>query len=159
MKRLLLSAAVLLLLVVPQLALGTDLDDFKAASEKFQKAWNSLDAATIASMIYPGSANFDRDANYPSVAPMDPKQTEAVIRANLQGFFAGLESLTITINFQYRVEGNTGLLWGFQTVVVKPKVGLTQTNQSRVTSTWMKSGDKWRIILSHVSPMPAGWHF
>ena len=46
MKRLVLSITLLTLLVVPQVSLGGDVDDLKAAYEKAVQAWNNLDAET-----------------------------------------------------------------------------------------------------------------
>jgi hypothetical protein len=54
MKQLIISAAVLALLIVPNLVFGDDLADLKAINEQQVIAWNSLDAATLASMVYPG---------------------------------------------------------------------------------------------------------
>lgn len=48
MKKLFVSIAVLLLLAVPQLAAGAEVDDFKAEVEKFVQAFNAFDLATIA---------------------------------------------------------------------------------------------------------------
>lgn len=51
MKRLLLAVAVLVLLVVPQFALGSDLDDLKAADNQGQKLNLSLDPKDIESYV------------------------------------------------------------------------------------------------------------
>ena len=138
MKRLLISVGALVLLVAPQLILGADLDDLKAANERMVKAANSLDAAAIASMIHPGFVLFGRDSAFALVAPTEPKQAEATLRTLLQNGFATAESLNTTpVNTQYRVIGNTGIVWGYSTVVTKPKGGPLQTTQSRVTWTWI----------------------
>ena len=58
MKRLHVSITILTLLVLPQFALGSDLDDLKAAYANVIQAWNNLDADAIASMEYPGRVSF-----------------------------------------------------------------------------------------------------
>lgn len=58
MKRLLIPLTIFALLVVPQFAAGSDLDDFKAFHEKVINAWNSLDAEALTQVILPGSIMF-----------------------------------------------------------------------------------------------------
>ena len=155
MKRLLVSIAVLALIVAPQFVLGSDLEELKAFQEQMNKAYNSLDAATIASMIYPGSVMFTDNSATANVAPME--STEAILRTALNKSFAALESLTVTpVNMQYRVVGNTAILWGYQTIASKPKDGPLKTRQIRVTYTLIKSGGKWSVLLGHESAIPSG---
>jgi ketosteroid isomerase-like protein len=155
MKRLLLSIAAATLLVAPQLALGADADDLKAAYEKVLKAYNSLDAAAIASMIHPGAVNFDRNMAFPSVAPI--KDTEAQLTSSLKASFAQIELLNITpVNYQCKVFGSTGIVWGYATTAIKLKDGPVRVMYSRVTSTWVKSGGKWLALMMHASAIPSG---
>jgi ketosteroid isomerase-like protein len=155
MKRLLISVAVLALLVAPRLTFGADVDDLKAAVERAIKAFNSLDPAPLASTVHPGFVMFDRDSAFADVSPM--QNVEASTRTGLQSWFATLESLNITpVNYQYKVVGNTGIVWGYETMTYKPKGGPMQTIQSRVTSVYLKSGGKWLIIMSHSSAIPSG---
>jgi ketosteroid isomerase-like protein len=145
----------LVVLVVPQFSFGADVDDLKAAVEQAIRAFNSLNPAPLALAVHPGFVMFDRDSAFADVSPM--QNIEASIRSGLQSWFATLESLNITpVNYQYRVVGNTGIVWGYETVTYKPKGGPVQTKQSRVTSTYIKSGGKWLILLNHSSAIPSG---
>jgi hypothetical protein len=153
MRKLMMFAAVLVLFVAPQLSFGDDVDDLKAASEKINKAYMALDAATIVSMIYPGAASFDRDSAFPSVAPTDSKVT----LASLQGYLAAVESLILVpVNNQYKVVGNTGIIWGYATSILKLKGGQPQMKQSRTSSTWIKVDGKWMVLSGHTSAIPSG---
>jgi hypothetical protein len=85
------------------------------------------------------------------------QNAEASARTGLQSFFDTLESLTRTpINLQYRVVGNTGIVWGYETLTYKPKDGPMKTIQSRVTATYTKSGGKWLLLTRHESAIPSG---
>ena len=155
MKRLFMSVSVLVLLVAPQFTFAADVDDLKAAEAQLIKALNSLDAAAFASMIHPGSVNYGRDSAFAELAPME--NPEATIRTGLQGWFSTVESINITpVNYQYRVVGNTGIVWGHDTASIKPKDGPMKAVQSRMTDTWIKSGGKWLLLMSHNSAIPSG---
>ena len=76
MRRILTILTIFLLLFIPQVSSGGDVDDFKAAYEKIIQAWNTNDAETIASMIYPGAVNFEANAPFPSLAPTENTQAQ-----------------------------------------------------------------------------------
>ena len=48
MRRLIAPLTILTILVIPQLTFGSDLEEFKAAVERFSQAFNSMDADAIA---------------------------------------------------------------------------------------------------------------
>ena len=157
MKRLLIAMTIVTLLVLPQFALGSDVNDLKAVNEQSVEAWNSLDAATLASMVHPGFVSFDRDSAFASELPMNQKEAEAENFASLKSYFDTLESLKVTlIDYKYRIVGNTGIVWGYWTSEAKPKDGPVETIQARGTYTWIKSDGKWRIIAAHASAIPSG---
>ena len=151
MKRSLIWIALLALLVAPQFVLGSDLDDLKAINEKSIKAWSDFDAETLSETVYPGFVLFDRDSAFAEIITVESSAQ------GLKEYFATLESLSITpINYQYKVVGNTGIVWGYEAVTYKAKDGPVRSIQSRVTSTWIKSGGKWLILSSHSSAIPSG---
>jgi len=152
MKRLLISMTILAFLVVPQFALGADLDDFKAEVEKFVQAFNSFDVSTIAQTAHPGLVVYNTTSPFPDVYP-----TTAALANAMQEWFSTLESLNIVrVNPQYQVVGNTGVMWGYDTSTTKPKDGPTTTDHYRVTMTFIKSGGKWRVLTIHMSNLPSG---
>jgi ketosteroid isomerase-like protein len=155
MKRLMISVAALLLLVVPQLAFGTDLDDLKAADAQATKAFNSLDAATIASTVYPGGVYFGATDAFPTLVATE--NTVAQHTNLLKTLFGSLDYLfVVPYNIQYKVVGNTGIVWGHETVLSKAKGGQAQTRHYRVTTTWVKSDGKWMVFMVHQSAIPSG---
>lgn len=153
MKRLLISITILLLFAIPQFALGSDVEDLKATNEKMFKAYNTLDVETIASMVYPGGVLYDYGAAFPDTAPME--DTQAQLAKSLKTILSDLEYISITpYNVQYRVVGNTGIVWGHYTINVKPKGQSMITNHARMTSTWINSNGEWRNIMTHLSAIP-----
>jgi hypothetical protein len=155
MKRLLISMTILALLVVPQFASGGDVDDLKATVAKIIQAQDALDAEAVASIVYPGGVNYARDAAFPYVAPME--NTQAVVTELLKMEFDSLEFISVnTYNMQYRVVGNTGIVWGHSSASYKIKGEPIKTTHQRGTSTWVKSDGKWHMIMNHVSAIPPG---
>ena len=88
MKRLLILTTVLILFLIPQLTFSSDLDEFKAAVEKLDQAYNSMDADTIAEMNYPGSVIIESDAPFPNV-----HTTPEALKEGLQNWFSTIESI------------------------------------------------------------------
>jgi ketosteroid isomerase-like protein len=152
MKRLLTIITIFVLLAVPQFALASDLDDFKAEVDKFVQAFNSLDANAIAQTIQPGLVVFDYDSPFSSVYP-----DKTAVKESMQKWFSNLESLNIVlVEPQYNVVGNTGVMWGYETSTSKPKDGPSVTIHYRVIMTYIKSEGKWCVLTIHLSYLPPG---
>lgn len=152
MKRLFISLTILTLLVVPQFALGSDVDDLKAAVERFVQAFNSLDAGTVAEMAHPGLVVYNNVSPFPFVY-----SNTAAFEEDIQDYFSGLESLNYDLyNPQYMVVGNTGVMWGHETGTANTKEGLEDIVYFRVTMTFIKSDGNWRVLTIHLSELPSG---
>ena len=155
MKRLLISLTVIVLLIAPQFAFGSDVDDLKAADQKLTQAWNSLDAETAASMFSQGAVAYSAEGAFPLVAPMASTQAE---RADyMKAYLENVEYISIyPYNPQYRVFGSTGIAWGYYSISSKEKGQPRRIQYIRYTSTWIKSDGKWLLLLSHESTIPQG---
>jgi ketosteroid isomerase-like protein len=152
MKQYLFSMTILALLVVPQFALGSDVDAFEAEVEKYVQAFNSMDAATIGQTAHPGLVIYNTTSPFPTVYP-----DNAALSEGMKTFFSTLESLNITyVNPQYRVNGNYGVTWGYQSSVAKPKDGPETSDHYRITMTFIKSNGKWLVSSIHMSKFPSG---
>ncbi len=157
MKRLLISIAALVLLIAPQYAFGDDVADLKAAQGQLMKALTSYDAATITSLIHPGAALYSRDSAFPMVFPADSKEIQAIMATAMKSMSENIEVWNVNlVNMEYRVIGNIGMAWGYQSVVQKPKDGPQKTTQARATQTWIKAGGRWQLLMTHASAIPSG---
>jgi ketosteroid isomerase-like protein len=150
MKRLLFLFAVASLLVMPQYTLGADVDDLKVTYEKFLQAFNSLDAVTIAKTAEPGLVAYNTSSPFIEVFP-----TQDSFKQSMQNWFSGLESLNIDpVDLQFKVVGNTGIMWGYLSSTIKPNDGPSYTEHCRITSTFIKSSGQWRVLSIHMSYLP-----
>jgi hypothetical protein len=64
--------------------------------------------------------------------------------------------ILVPVNNQYKVVGNTGIIWGYATSILKLKGGQPQMKQSRTSSTWIKVDGKWMVLSGHTSAIPSG---
>lgn len=152
MKRLLFSFVVLSMLIMPQYTIGADVDDLKAHYEKWVQAFNSLDAATIAKSVEPGLVVYNTNSPFAEVL-----LTQDSFKQSMQNWFSGLESLNIVpVNLQYKVVGNTGIMWGYLSSTSKPKDGPSEAAHCRITTTFVKSSGQWRVLVIHMSKLPSG---
>jgi len=154
MKRLLISMTILALLVVPQLALGSDVDDLKAADDRARKLHYSLDpndVETYVGLFYKDIIDIEADRAFPTVL------TKEQLRQSKLNSIAQTESVDYTmVDAQYHVAGNTGVVCHYGTEVTKPKDGPTVTRNVRHSITFVKIDGKWLVYAYHASVIPSG---
>lgn len=127
-----------------------DVDELKATFEQVIAAINQRDADAWTSFVHDGFVVF------PPLSPFAVEGKEA-FRQFAQMFFAGSESVTVTpINPQFRVIGETGVIWTHLALSIKPHDGPLQTLFVREIVTYAKAGGKWRAVSNHLSRIPSG---
>lgn len=131
-------------------ARGDEVDSLRASFEREIAAFNARDLE----LLMGNQHDLVVALNPASPTPVDGKTAR---RQGYQALFATTESVTVTPkNPQFRVIGNTGIVWGEYTIAAKPKDKPLATNSVRFTRTYVKSSDgQWRLVLYHVSPLPA----
>lgn len=143
--------ALLAALAVPCTARGADIDDLKAAHEASVKALNARDAQGWAAGFY------EWEIRFAATDPFPTDRERASLAPGMQEGYAVLESRTTTpVNLQYRVIGNTGLVWGYHRDTLKPKDGQLQSYLARCLLVYVKTDGKWLRAASHFSAMPSG---
>ncbi len=148
--RVFLSLSLVTLFVAPVLAHGDEIRDLKAAFEAEISAVNARDLETLM-----GTQHEQVIALSPaSPSPVDGK---AARRQGYQKLFETMETFRVTPNNpQYRVVGDTGVVWGTYTIESKPKGGPAATASVRFSRTYIKANGQWQLFVYHVSPVPAG---
>lgn len=143
------AAGFLAVLALPCPAPGADVDDLKVAHEAMIKALNTRDNQAYNAGFY------DREARFSAT---DPFPLDIAKSSRMSGPQVDpLESRNTTgINLQYRVIGNTGLVWGYHRDTFKRKDGPLQSNLIRVLLVYVKSDGKWLRAGTHLSAVPSG---
>jgi ketosteroid isomerase-like protein len=154
MRRILISLTVIALLFIPQVALSSDLDDFKAADELGEKLNFSLDLKDLeayTNMFDEDFVVFQPDIPFPIKATKDRiKQTKAADIEKLE-YINWIPGNTI-----YRVVGDTGIVSKFGTAITKLKGAPEVVNNIRYTIVYAKIKGKWLVCAAHISRIPLG---
>ena len=157
MNKIIAALAVCVAMLVPINAVGADVDDLRAASERGTELDNSLDPKDIA----PWAALFHKEAIGfgrldPSVGDFDDV-TEDQLREFRKSRNAQFEILrTSWIDPVYRVIGSTGIVIGTARTRFKLKDGPFKTRYTRVSAVYVKSDGNWLIASWHFSKVPSG---
>lgn len=148
--RVFLSLSLVTLFVAPLLAHGDETRDLKAAFEAEIGAVNARDLEALMGTQHEQVISL-------SPASPSPIDGKAARRQGYQKLFETMEAFTVTPdNPQYRVVGDTGVVWGTYTIESKPKGGPAATASVRFSRTYIKANGQWQLFVYHVSPVPAG---
>lgn len=148
--RIFLSLSLCTLFAAPVLAQMDGTSDLKAAFEAEIGAVNAHDLETLMGMQHEQIIALSPA----SPAPIDGK---AARRQGYQQLFETMETFTVTPhNPQYRVVGDTGVVWGTYTIERQPKGGPATAASVRFSRTYIKTNGQWQLFVYHVSPVPAG---
>lgn len=142
------------LMLAPSFACkGGDLDELKAAHERYQSSFKARDAKAIAGFLHAGYVDFAIDGD--TAADWSAKTSEQRVR-HFQDLLARYESWDVRLEDPYyRVNGTTGVVSGTERIARKPKGGVLEYPRWRLTATWVKEDGKWMMLSAHRSTMPA----
>jgi ketosteroid isomerase-like protein len=139
------------LIFSPCVVIADDLGDLKAAQEACLKAWGAKDLDALVEFEGATSAGFGHTTAFPR--PQSPDKDS--FRRGLEQYFNAMESIRITPHTaQFRVLGDTGLVWGHYAQTTKQKGGVIRTVYLRFAHTYMRIDGKWRLVLYHRSLIP-----
>ncbi len=128
----------------------SNIDELKARFEEYVNALNSLNLNAVKALWHKQIVGFGSNSPFP--AEGEPEEAELV-----QRLFENSDNVIVTpINPQFRIIGDTGIVWAHQATTVKPKGGPLQTVFNRVTLTWVKPERTWLLLAVHLSRIPSG---
>ena len=137
-------------MILSQPAIADDLADLKATHQRLQKAWNTSDMITVFEIWQDGGISIPSSHAFPMV-------TNSAI--GLKIFTKWLETHTFRVmwyKMDYRVIGNTGLVWGVITTTTVSKTKGTGTRSfNKISLVFVKSEGKWMLVMSHSTPIPS----
>ena len=142
---------VVVLVLLPSVVSADDLDDLKAAQERYLKAWETRDIDTLVEFEGGTSAGFGYTTAFPR-----PLLTQEAFRQAMERYFTDIiDFIRITPHTaDFRVLGNTGLVWEHYAQTTKQKNGVVRTVYLRFAHTYMKSDGQWKLALYHRSLTP-----
>jgi len=145
--------AVISLIVVATLmlhcqpAIGDDLADLKAVNESIEKAMNAGDAKALFENVQ-DEAVLLMGNGFPEVL------NTAIALPMMTQVFENNTARTSWYKVDYRVIGDTGLVWGVTTGSWTNKAtNETETNYAKACRVFTKSEGKWKMVMIHTSPI------
>jgi ketosteroid isomerase-like protein len=137
-------------IALPQAVLADDLADLKAAHHKLLKAVNTGDIPGIFEVWQEGAIWIPDSQGFPMVT-----NTEGGIRMFTKFFETHIYRAT-WYKTDYRVIGNTGLVWGLVTrMIINKRTGVGKRAFLKTSMVFMKSEGKWGVVMEHNTPIPS----
>ncbi len=129
-------------------AVADDVDDVKAAMQRYFAALNTGDADAFIQSRMPGSSVF---------AEGGLLERSGSAQEQKNGFQAAVDAgqkLNLQIrNFEVKVYGNTAVTTCYVVGTVTPPGGTTERTAVQRTGVWIKQGGQWKEVHSHRSDL------
>jgi ketosteroid isomerase-like protein len=130
-------------ILLPQTVLADDLADLKATHKRFIQAWNTGDVETFMGIWQDGGVWLSATRSFPRVVN---------VARDLKMWPKILATYTVRIRShqtEYRIFGNTGLVWGLLEHVVRNKgTGVGVADYRQACMTFVKSEGKWKLVVA-----------
>ena len=130
--------------------LANDVDDVKAAAQRYYAEINSKDAYALIQLRVAGSTGFPADGGL--LQRFDSLEERR--KSQQAAFDAGLRYNLQARHIDVTVYGNLTALgtWYAVGTITDPN-GTTRQINNRVTSVWVKQGGQWKLTHQHISPV------
>ena len=148
-----LSCCVVLILSITALPAGEQ-EELKAAFDSALEALSNKELDKFLESWHPQAVVFTRNQTY----PIDRAQLDDREWAKL---FEDAFGKIISIGFpqravQFRVIGDTGIVWGMTRLAIDTRAGDGRTQEARLTAVFSRHAGTWKIIHWNNSPLPRG---
>jgi ketosteroid isomerase-like protein len=135
---------------VSQPAIADDLADLKAAHKMMMKAFATGDVETGFSYFHEGFVYMPATRGFPTVMNL------ARAKPGWIKFWETHIWIPRWYKTDFRVIGNTGLIWGVREVTtINKKTGTGKRRFQKFCGTWLKSDGKWKVVMAHSSDIPS----
>ena len=144
--RLLISLVIIgAFMLISQPSMADDLEDLKTTHKSYMKAVNNGDVETFMNSWIDGGIFMFPGSIFPVVVDI------AMGKRRWSKWFETHTGRETHYKPDYRVIGNTGLVWGLgQRVVRNKEKGTGETRFNQFAITWVKSEGKWKIAAYNV---------
>ena len=135
-------------MILTQPAIADDLADLKATHQSFIKAWNTADLETVFQIWQDGGIWLPTSQAFPYVT------NSARGKVMFAKWFETHIYMTSWYKVDYKVIGDTGLVWGLRTATeIVKATGTGKRHFYKTTYVYVKSEGKWQAVMSHDTPL------
>ena len=133
-------------MLISQPVLADDLADLKATHMSYIKAIRSGDVETFMGLWLQGGVCFFGSRAFPVIVNVEQS------KKMWSQFFQKHILIMTEYKPDYRVIGNTGLVWGhFEELLMNKETGIGKRRPRKFSYTYVKSEEQWKIALFHAS--------
>lgn len=134
------------LLLTPVSLQASDVEDLKAAFNRWVTAYNSRSVEDLVACYHDQAVSFGQFKEPPVVE-------KAAIREGTQSFYHQVEHVNFSPKDpQFRVIDNTGVVWAMYSLYWRGRSAIRMMNTfGRLTLTFVKADGKWLIVSQHAS--------
>ncbi len=130
-------------------ALADDVDDVKAALQRYMIALNAGDANAWIQLHAVGNTRFS-----PGGTLLEKYDSLEERRKNQQATFdAGVKSNIQTRHLEISVYGDTAVTTNYGVGTITQPDGTVNPDSNRITRVWVKQGGQWKFVHVHLSPV------
>ena len=127
--------------------LGGDVEELKARFKKAVQALNERNLDGFLAMVHPQGLSFY------SCSPTTHKEGKEACEEDWKLFFASATKADFnTDKVNVRVIGNTGIVWGTYSAIVKGKDGKAKSYSGRYSLVYAKVDGAWWVVWQENSP-------
>jgi ketosteroid isomerase-like protein len=137
-------------MILAQPAIADDLADLKATHQRYLKAWNTADLETVFEIWQDGGIWLPTSQAFPVVT--NSERGKAMFTKWLEAHIY----MTSWHKVDYKVIGDTGLVWGLRTATeIVKATGTGKREFYKTTYVFVKSEGKWKAVMHHDTPLPS----
>ncbi len=130
-------------------AIADDVDDVKAAIQRYYVALNSGDSNAWIQLHAAGNTSFG-----PGGGLLERSDSLEEQRKNQQAAFdAGLNYNIGPRHVEVSLYGNTAVSTRYGVGPIAFPDGTTTQTNNRITTVWVKQGGQWKVVHQHISPV------
>ncbi len=137
-------------ILLPQASLADDLAELKATHQKLFAAFNAGDVETSMDLWLEGGIFLPASRAFPA---------EVNIVRGKKIWSRFFQTHMIIMRFykpEYRVIGNTGLVWGhLDELIMNKEKGIGKRRFLKFSMTYVKIEEKWKVAFYHSTPIPS----
>jgi len=135
-------------MILAQPAIADDLADLKASHQMLIKGWNTGDAETVYQIWQDGGIWVPSTRGFPDVT------NSARSKVMFTKWFETHIYRSSWYKVDYKVIGDTGLVWGLREMILIVKAnGTGKRYFMKSTVVFVKSEGKWQAVMAHDTPL------
>ena len=130
-------------------AMADDVDDVKAAVQRFYAALNAGDAGALMRLYAAGSSSFGAGGGLLETFDSPEERRSSFQALRDSGFKLNVQLRHVEVS----VYGDTAVTTNYGAGRITQPDGTVNPTNNRITRVWVKQGGQWKQVHQHLSPV------